>query len=82
MKNAAGAMPSFVLGAGAVVVGILTASAASDVRDPKLQRERLRIISTGIAGAALLLWPALWLGLELNTSKSPLVRLAFLCRQR
>lgn len=78
MKNASGAMPSFVLGAGAVVVGILTASAASDVRDPKLQRERLRIISTGIAGAALLLWPLLWLSLGLNTSKSPLVRLAFL----
>lgn len=78
MKNASGAMPSFVLGAGAVVVGILTASAARDVRDPKLQRERLRIISTGIAGAALLLWPVLWLGLGLNTSKSSLVRLAFL----
>ena len=78
MKNASGAMPSFVLGAGAVVVGILTASAASDVRDPKLQRERLRIISTGIAGAALLLWPLLWLSLGLNTSKSSLVRLAFL----
>ena len=69
-----------MLGAGVLAVGGMTLATALEARDPKLQRERLRVIATGITGAALLLWPMLWRGLGLDAKQNtswPLL-LAFL----
>tara|TARA_B100002051_G_scaffold231002_1_gene228867 strand:- start:46 stop:666 length:621 start_codon:yes stop_codon:yes gene_type:complete len=66
-----------MLGAGVLAVAGMTVATALEARDPKLQRERLRVFATGITGAALLLWPMLWRGLGLGLDSWPLL-LAFL----
>lgn len=65
-----------MLGAGVLAVAGATVAAALEANDPKLQRERLRIGATGIAGAAMLLWPMLWRGLGLRLD-SWMLALAF-----
>ena len=65
---------------GALTLGVATVSAASEVSDVRLTRERMRILSSGVSSVALALWPLVWwclIGGD-GSSSSTLTYLAFL----
>ena len=79
-KQDASRLATPILGAGVLAVAGMTLAATLEARDPKLQRERLRVLATGVTAASLLLWPMLWrgLGLDRRQNASWLLLLAFL----